>query len=320
MQEVGKSTLVKFIIKALQVDEDKVVYTSFTGKACQVLQKKGNKNVSTLHKLLYNFIPLSNGTFIKTPKEELEYEIVVVDEVSMAPMEMMKQLFQYENIYVLCLGDPFQLPPVDKEADNHLLDSPHIFLDEIMRQAAESEIIQLSMKIREGQKIEPFKGEEVQIVSKEEMTTGMLLWADQILVATNATRININKQMRNLLGREKSPQDGDKVICLRNYWDTISSNGEPLVNGTIGYLKNSYETFSYLPRWAGCQQNKIDYIHSDFITDSNEIHSNLNMDKKQIMEGEKTLSNRDSYVLSRNWKTQNLVPFDFTYGYAITRT
>ena len=45
----GKSTLVKFIISALpnidpQVD---VVYTSFTGKATQVLAKKGNENTST---------------------------------------------------------------------------------------------------------------------------------------------------------------------------------------------------------------------------------------------------------------------------------
>lgn len=61
----GKSTLVKFIIAALaqygiNPDED-VVYTSFTGKATQVLQKKGNKNVSTLHKLLYEYYPLPTG-------------------------------------------------------------------------------------------------------------------------------------------------------------------------------------------------------------------------------------------------------------------
>ena len=52
----GKSTLVRFIIAALEqygIKEDDVVYTAFTGKATQVLQKKGNKNVSTLHKLLY---------------------------------------------------------------------------------------------------------------------------------------------------------------------------------------------------------------------------------------------------------------------------
>ena len=47
----GKSTLVKFIIEALQVDPKRVCYASFTGKAAQVLLKKGNKNAITLHTL-----------------------------------------------------------------------------------------------------------------------------------------------------------------------------------------------------------------------------------------------------------------------------
>jgi len=45
------------------------------------------------------------------------------------------------------------LPPVpdgNEDPDNHVLDHPHIFLDEIMRQAQESEIIRLSMHVREG--------------------------------------------------------------------------------------------------------------------------------------------------------------------------
>ena len=40
----GKSTLVKFIVSALQISEEEICYTAFTGKACNVLQKKGNKN------------------------------------------------------------------------------------------------------------------------------------------------------------------------------------------------------------------------------------------------------------------------------------
>ena len=63
----------------------------------------------------------------------------------------------------------------------------------------ESEIIQLSMAIRTGQEISNFQGKEVQILSKEELNTGMLEWADQILVATNATRTTINNQMRQML-------------------------------------------------------------------------------------------------------------------------
>ena len=55
-----------------------------------------------------------------------------------------------------------QLPPVDENQDNHLLDSPHARLTEIMRQAAESEIIRVSADIRLGRPLKPFKGKEVQ--------------------------------------------------------------------------------------------------------------------------------------------------------------
>ena len=47
----------------------------------------------------------------------------------------------------------------------------------------------------------------------------MLQWADQVIVATNATRVNVNNQMRELLGRGDKPEDGDKVICLKNEWN-----------------------------------------------------------------------------------------------------
>ena len=38
----GKSTLVKFAIDALNVEKSKVAYATFTGKAAEVLRKKGN--------------------------------------------------------------------------------------------------------------------------------------------------------------------------------------------------------------------------------------------------------------------------------------
>lgn len=172
----GKSTLVKFIVAALpniNPDED-VIYTSFTGKATQVLQKKGNKNVSTLHKLLFESIPKPDGTFFRKPVEFIPYKIVIVDECSMVPKELLQRLIKY-NVHIICLGDPGQLPPINKNEDNHLLDHPHVFLDEIMRQEAESEIINLTMDIRAGKPLTRYQGKEVQVLNKDELTTGMLL-------------------------------------------------------------------------------------------------------------------------------------------------
>ena len=318
----GKSTLVRFIIEELKtygVKETDVCFACFTGKAAQVLLKKGNKNVITLHKLLYKSIPKESGGFVRIPNPSIPYKIVVVDEVSMAPKTLMDLLFKH-NVYVICLGDPFQLPPVDKKEDNHLLDAPHIFLDEIMRQAQESEIIQLSMAIRENRPIEAFQGKEVQILNKEELNTGMLTWADQILVATNATRVSINAQMRKLLNFGEQPQDGDKIICLRNYWDCFSDSEEPLVNGTIGILKDSFLTKRYLPRIVKSIDglSHIDLIMGDFISDSGMYFHSLEMDKKMIDTGDFSLDWKTVYQLNRNPKTRDIPPLEFTYGYAIT--
>lgn len=323
----GKSTLVKFIISALAfegagIDPEKdVVYTSFTGKATQVLAKKGNKNTSTLHKLLFISHPKPDGTYTRIPVTTIPYKIVVVDEISMVPNSLMKRLASY-NVHVIGLGDPFQLPPINKNEDNHLLDNPHIFLDEIMRQEEDSEIIDLSMKIRNGEPIDYFKGKNIQIIKRSELTTGMLQWADQILVATNDTRKAINNQMRELLGHQGDPEDGDKVICYRNYWEDECQGGSALVNGTIGYIKNSYGSFVSIPGFL----NKADYgkmknletLNCDFIEENGEEYPGLIMDKHMILTGEKSLDWKTEYAISQNKNYKHLLPYEFTYGYAIT--
>lgn len=319
----GKSTLIRFIIDALEgmgVHEEDVCYACYTGKACQVLLKMGNKNVSTLHKLLFESIPTIDGRWIRKPKTSLGYKLIIVDEVSMVPKTLINMLFKHD-VHVICLGDSFQLPPIDKDSDNHLLDNPHIFLDEIMRQAADSEIIQFATKVRQFEPLpDHFIGKEVQILDHNEINTGMLLWADQILVGTNATRISLNNSIRKELGRGSRPEDGDKVICLRNYWDDLSEECNPLVNGTIGYINNSYESFLQLPYWVVKNQSirQIPIITAEFSSDNNEYYGTFNMDKKLILEGEKTLNWKTSYLLGKSEKTKHLVPYEFTYGYAIT--
>lgn len=173
----GKSFLVNFIIQAIGIPENKVAFVAYTGKAAQVLKEKGNLNPTTLHKLLYQPIPKRNGSFIFKPKESIDYSLVVVDEVSMVPGSMWHLLLSHDA-YVIALGDPFQLPPVDKKDTQDVLSHPHIFLDEIMRQAQDSEIIRLSMWVREGKSLFSYQGsgKEVLITDKEEY--GMLEWAD----------------------------------------------------------------------------------------------------------------------------------------------
>ncbi len=315
----GKSTLVRFIIEALDVDEDDVCYCAFTGKAAEVLRKKGNKNACTLHKLLYESIPKPEGGFYRKPKPCLDYSIIVVDEVSMAPKTLIDLLFSH-NVYVICLGDPGQLPPIDKDEDNHLLDHPHIFLDEIMRQAQESEIIRLTMKIRNNEPIDYYDGKEVKIIPYSQLNTGTLQWADQVLTATNAKRESINNQMRQLLNHPDYPVDGDKMICLRNYWDDLSNKGDPLINGTIGILQNSFQTWRQLPRFVKSDIKKFDVLMSDLIIpDMNDVYLMTEMDRQMIMSGKKCCDWKLSYKLGKlKLGYGEIVPKEFTYAYAIT--
>lgn len=315
----GKSTLVRYIIDALDIEEDRVCHCAFTGKAAEVLKKKGNKNVATLHRLLYEHIPRPAGGFFRKPKPFIDYDVIVVDEVSMAPKSLMELLFKHQ-VYVICLGDPFQLPPIDKDEDNHLLDNPHIFLDEIMRQEEDSEIIQLTMKIRNQEPIDYFNGNEVKIIPYSDLNTGVLQWGDQILTATNAKRQAINNQMRALQGRTGEPVDGDKIICLRNYWDDSSLNGDALINGTIGILQNSFQTWREIPRFVQSNIRKFDVLVGDLvIPETNDVYQMTEMDRQMIITGEKCCDWRLSYKLGKlRPKYGEIVPKEFTYAYAIT--
>lgn len=313
----GKSTLVKFLVAALEIPEEEIVYACFTGKACNVLQQKGCKNVSTLHRLLYEFRPKSDGTFIKLPRPDLEpYRLVIVDECSMASKELIQQLFRH-RVHIICLGDPGQLPPINPEDDNHLLDRPHVFLSEILRQAQESEIIRVSMDIRAGRPLELLDGKDVKVIDKADLVDGMFTWADQILCAKNETRIAVNNQMRQMLGREGDPQEGDKVIALRNYWEKLDNRGDPLVNGTIGYLQNNYSRTLNIPRFIK-GGGSLEVIDSELLTETGSRFSSMLMDKKLILEGRKTLPRDVEWRLmkSENWSW--MVPTELAYGYCIT--
>ena len=314
----GKSTLVKFAIDALDIDETKVAYATYTGKAAEVLRKKGNPGACTLHRLLYDHIPLAGGGFYRKPKMKLDVRIVVVDEVSMVPKDMVDMLLKH-RVYVIFLGDPFQLPQIDKDAENHMLDNPHIFLDEIMRQEAESEIIQLTMKIRNGEPIEYFQGKEVMILPTSALSTGMLNWADQVIVGTNATRESINNQMREALGYSGPPQDGERMICLRNYWDDCNEDGDALVNGTTGIIRNPFETFRRIPAYVKNDRRDLPVIMGDFIPDGGAAFNSIEMDKDMILTGKKCVDWKVAYQLGKlKNKIGDVVPKEFDFAYAIT--
>lgn len=315
---VGKSTLVKFAIEALDVDKDRVVYTSFCGKAAEVLRKKGNKNAMTLHKLLYDSIPKPGGGFFRKPKISLDYDIVVVDEISLAPKSMLEMLLKHK-VFCIFIGDNFQLPQIDKNESHTYLDHPDIFLSTIMRQAAESEIIQLTMKIREGENIPFTKGKEVMVLPRKELSTGHLTWADTILCATNATRHGVNNQMRGLLGYDGVLQSGERIICKRNYWDDLNEDGDALVNGTIGIVKNPFESFVRIPLFIKNNRHDLPIMTCDITPDGGKDFISVDIDKDFLLTEAPCVDWRVAYQIGRmKNKIGDILPRQITYGYCLT--
>ena len=307
---VGKSTLVSHIIDALNIAPQDVCYAAFTGKASLVLREKGCYNSMTMHRLLYYSKELPDGTFEHKPREKLEYnyKIIVVDEVSMIPADMWDLLLSH-GIHVIALGDPFQLQPINGESE--ILSHPHVFLDEIVRQAQDSEIIRLSMDIRAGLPLTKHKGNEVSIVSNRQVNDVYYAGADQIIAAKNITRSNINWKCRKIkFGPDVPayPIENEKVICLKNYWNILSTQGEPLINGMIGNLNNITCKNSLLFEDLFDKE-----MMSDFCIEENNKFLSLFMDYKLLTEGKQTVNND-------NW--QKFMGFPkpllFDYAYCIT--
>lgn len=322
----GKSTLVKYIIDAIDIDPDFVAYGTFTGKAAQVLMRKGNRNAMTLHKLLYDTQMRKDGTFIFVPKLYIDYKIIVVDQCSMVPMEIVDLLLGH-NVFVIFLGDPFQLGPVKDGVDtreNTLLRRPHIMLDEIMRQAQESAIIRASMQIRAGKQLPSLlQTNELLTYPSEALNDtpfmeDVCMWGDEILCATNKMRHNLNNLVRKINGRtDPLPQSGDKVICCHNYWDKISkTTNEALINGTIGYVDNCFSTFKMVPQYF-YPGKEIPLISASFTADNGAEFGSILMGRKQFENNERTVDDKSRVRLIKS-KYSNSLPYEFEYGYAIT--
>lgn len=235
----------------------------------------------------------------------------------MVPKKMWNTLLSH-HVHVIACGDNEQLPPINKDADNHVLDTPHIFLDEVMRQAQESEIVRLSMFIREGNNIEDYipNEEEVKIFNTNELSQGMLFWADQILCAKNKTRHAINTAVRQFKGyKDRKPQIGDKIIGLDNHWDYLSNSMEySLTNGSIGYIKNFSLIKVEVPEKI-CK-HPIDYMITDIRLDNGDSFSNVPINYHDLMYKTPLLNQDQEYLM---FKQKDIPPlYNFNYGYAIT--
>ncbi len=149
----GKTTLANEMADGVG---GKVLFGAFTGKASLVLRRKGCRNASTIHSMIYSFDEANTGwepRFILNPGSDVaDAALVVIDECSRVDAELGKDLLSF-GTKVLVLGDPAQLPPV-KGAGFFTAGEPDFMLTEVHRQARDNPIIAMSMLIREGGRLD----------------------------------------------------------------------------------------------------------------------------------------------------------------------
>lgn len=222
----GKTTIIKTILESLGENKS-IVVSAFTGKACNVLQRK-SINAQTLHSLMYDASQDKDGWhFTRKLRLEARPDLIIVDEASMLSKDLLTDLLLFK-IKVLFVGDPGQLEPV---GDNpNLMAEPDFILSKIHRQAESSPIISLASKVRTGVgscllPTEQWTNQGLSIRPKN-LNPQAILDASQLICAKNATRTAFNTTVRRHLNRPpKSIVVGDKIIVLRNNLSFAVFNG-----------------------------------------------------------------------------------------------
>lgn len=165
--------------------------------------------------------------FVLNPESDAkDADLIIIDECSMVDAKMGEDLLSF-GVPVLVLGDPAQLPPVGGAGYFTENVKPDVMLTEIHRQAAESPIINMATRVRNGEGLPVGKYGDCEVVaSGTKLDPERVLAFDQILVGRNRTRFATNQKVRRLLGIEdKYPIVNDRLVCLRNNHELGILNG-----------------------------------------------------------------------------------------------
>lgn len=252
----GKTTIIKCIIYMLENMTMRYALTAPTGRAAKRMNEATGKNAMTMHRLLemnrHGF-----GSCVYNDLNPLPYDVIIVDEVSMADEFIFYALLRAldRGTKLILVGDKDQLPSVG--AGSVLADliesklMPVCMLNHIYRQSEDSFIITNAHLINRGILPEPNKNskdfffdyqdsEEVSIEHTKDFVTKRIskyidVRPDEIQILAPLKQgtggvINLNKLMQSALNPPAKFKDelnvgtdvlrvGDRVIQTTNNYD-----------------------------------------------------------------------------------------------------
>jgi exodeoxyribonuclease V alpha subunit len=151
---VGKTTIVKAILRILSAKGLKLLLCAPTGRAAKRMTEATGCEAKTIHRLLE--VDPKSGGFKRVDDNPLDCELLVVDEASMVDVMLMQALMKAVpgTAALLIVGDVDQLPSVGPgQVLADLISSgavPVVRLTEVFRQAAQSHIITSAHRINQG--------------------------------------------------------------------------------------------------------------------------------------------------------------------------
>lgn len=151
---VGKTTIIKAILRILAAKGIELSLCAPTGRAAKRMTEATGFEAKTIHRLLE--VDPKTGGFKRGEDNPLDCELLVVDESSMVDVLLMQALLKAvpDSVALLIVGDIDQLPSVgpgqvlaDVIASGAV---PVVRLTEVFRQAAQSQIVTSAHRINQG--------------------------------------------------------------------------------------------------------------------------------------------------------------------------
>jgi exodeoxyribonuclease V alpha subunit len=264
---VGKTTIVKGILRILAAKGVRLLLCAPTGRAAKRMTEATGFEAKTIHRLLE--VDPKTGGFKRGDDNPLDCDLLVIDEASMVDVMLMQALTKAvpATAALLIVGDIDQLPSVGPgQVLADVISSgaiPVVRLTEVFRQAAQSRIITTAHRINQGiipDLTPPENDSDFYFVQAEEPEIAVQRIVElvkariparfgfdpirdiQVLCPMNrggvgARSLNIELQAAlNPAGDQKIERfgwtfaPGDKVMQIQNDYD------KEVYNGDIGYI------------------------------------------------------------------------------------
>ena len=256
----GKTTLLKFVLKELGSFGTPILLSP-TGKAAARIAEVTGVPAGTIHRWMYE-AKTKNGivTFERRTLEQIVRPasgVIIVDEASMIGPDVwddLEDVAQQLKVSILLIGDGFQLPPVQARGEepfsvlaDGFIPNPdnRVMLTEILRQAASSPIIRVTMALRESDPYEALM--DLDVVLPNEIDDA-LMDSDMRICRSNKARHMLNARCRQLLGLTGAINAGEPLLVLKNNMSLNVFNGEThTYGGTLDTLETK-EVFDYFTK------------------------------------------------------------------------